>query len=295
VCDVWWDGLMAIGMLFEAYLNSDKIYIDLSYLQNIITHLFNLYIVNDSPTNLFFKVISGIPNWTVTSPQDGKLGSVAGGGGTKWFHTEISRTKPSYEMIESGNLIIEAYSDSEYTNKVSEGQLPVTIYLEDIENWDDVIIYDFNDGTSQGWKLPISYGSITSEESVEGVGYSIKNRVSEGNIIPNYISKEVNIPNRNKVRALCYLAFKQPISATIPALVIPYGIKIDGIWILNCGSFRFRLPNATRKLGWFKMMGDISDYRGQTRTITFLVFQEVASGADYCSAYWDRVVIAGKD
>jgi len=280
---------MSTGLLFQANLNADKIYIDMKFLPDPVEHELYIRIQNQYLSTLYFKVTVDIPNWTLTTPADGQLGSVAGTQ-EKFFTLTMSRPKPSTETVESGTITIEAYSDSDYTDKVGEATLPVTVYFEDLESWTDVTIYDFNDGTSQGWTLS-SNTTIENDASVETGGYSARYYYSAKSYNrEGYIERSITLPNRNKVRVSFFLAF-----------YAYYNIKIHDLSVLVNGEKVYDIPTTIVKgpvhYGWVKCAVDLSAYRGQTVTLRIRIYtQNTNTTLARTTKVWiDRIVIAGKD
>jgi hypothetical protein len=284
------------GLRFNANLNADKIFIDYSNLPDTINHAFFITIQNQSVSSLYFKITSFISNWTVTSPSNGQLGGI-GGGGSSTFTITISRNKPSGETIDTGYLRVEAYTDSNYTNQVGYADLNVTIYIEDLENWTDVTINSFDDGTQQGWSLSSGI-SVTNERSIETGGYSLKSSVSNASVT-FAIEKTITLPNRNKVRInfykSCYMLGNYPtvqgasfgnISVKVnnnPVFQIPFNVV--GVSLAGGGTYSG---------GWWKFCADLSAYKGQTVTIR-IEWVAYAGTSTYTNTYIDRIIIAGKD
>jgi len=286
-------------VVFQANLNADKIYVDLSYLPDTIRHTFWLSIRNQSTTTFWFRLVCLLPNWSIESPTDGKLGSVTGAS-TGVFTATIIRSKPSSETVDSGQLKIEAYRDSTYIDKVGEATLNVTAYIEDTENWTDKILYDFNDGTSQGWTLA-SNMSIANDMSVEPGGYSVRADEFSDTTRSYYISRTIAIPNRDKVRLTFYLLFRArstgPTTAT--ALLRNLYVKVDTTDV-------FAIPfspilgglipgNATIWYGWYKFTLDLSAFKGQAKTVRISWEERTDYAYLFATAWLDRIVIAGKD
>ena len=287
---------MVIGTIFQANLNADKIYIDLTYLPDPIKHKFWLTIKNQSVTALYFKVISNIANWTVTDPTDGKLGSVAGGSETT-FAVTMTRANPGVETVDSGTLVIEAYTDSGYTNKVAEDSLSVTVYIEDLEAWPDVQKFDFEDGSDQGW----SGGTVTNEVSVEVGGYSYRSAENPGSAAEKTISRSITLPNRNNVRLSFFLALKNRSTGapTLTAYLEGLRITIDDIEVFNIPIRMITASAPAYSTGysslWIKVALDLSSYKGQTKTVNIIPKLAGETAAAYASAIFDRIVVAGKD
>ena len=291
---------MVVGTKFEANLNADKIYIDLTYLPDPIDNKFWLTIKNQSLVTLYFKIICNIPNWSMDTPSDGKLGSVAPAV-TGTFTPIITRAKPGAEATDSGDLKIEAYTDAGYTAKIGEDSLSCTTYIEDLENWTDVAKSDFDDGTAQTWTL--GNMSVVSDESVEVGGYSVRHYHAQAAASwlyqTFYAEKSLSLPNRNKVRGSLFFAIRMR-GAGVP----PHGqtrfrnptITVNGTKVLDIpfSMWYFIGPAYDYYFGWFKLTGDLSAYKGQTVTVRFQA--EMGAYDDawvYC--WFDRIVIAGED
>jgi hypothetical protein len=275
---------MVVGAEFIANLNADKIYIDLTYLSDPITHKFWLTIQNQSLSTLYFKIISNITNWSLDTPADGKLGAT-GSGATSTETITITRANPGSETTDSGSLKIEAYTDSGYTNKIGEATLSVTVYIEDLENWTDVTKSDFDDGTAQGWTL--SNLTINNAYSVEAGGYSAVRISATGGTATTYLSKSVSLPNRNKVRIAFFLAGKGTYSYAIHDIAV----YVDGTKVFD---IPFSISAAGVQIGWIKFIADLSAYKGETKTLKVEAKIYTQAGVVSFIAF-DRIVVAGKD
>jgi hypothetical protein len=283
------------GVVFVANVNADKIYIDMSNIPDPVRHTFKLRILNQSNTTLYFKIICNVSNWSLQTPSDGKLGSI-GSGGSNNFDIVITREKPSTETIDSGYFTIQAFTDSGYNNKVSEDNLNVTVYFEDLENWTDVIISDFNNGTSQGWTLSTGF-SVSNDKSVETGGYSIKSSGTSGSRTM-YIEKQISIPNRNKVRLNFYLTcvISNSYTTAKTGYVDHLSVKCDGNKVFEIAPIFWggSIPaNTTYTYGWSKFCCDISAYRGLT-VVVRIEFEEYTYDT-FINSWIDRIVIAGKN
>jgi hypothetical protein len=286
-----------VGTAFTANLNANKIFIDMTYLPDPITHKFWLTIQNQSLSALYFKIVNNIANWTLTTPADGKLGSV-GAGATGTFTPILSRAKPASETTDTGSLKIEAYTDSGYTNKIGEASLDVTVYIEDLETWTDVTKYDFNDGTAQGW----SGGSVTGEVSVEAGGYSYITPEVGGATADKSISCSITLPNRAKVRLALYLTLKNRnshASSGFTVSITALTVKVNGTEVFKIPSTFLSVYAAagTTVYGspWSKIALDLSAYKNQTVTITITYTLSSPNSSACASAITDRIVVAGKD
>lgn len=286
---------MVIDTKFEANLNADKIYMDMTYLPDPIKNKFWLTIRNQSLVILYFKIICNITNWSMDTPADGKLGSV-GAATIETFTPIITRAKPGAEATDSGNFTIEAYTDAAYTVKIGEDSLDVTVYIEDLENWTDVAKSDFDDGTAQTWTLAGNM-TISNTASVEVGGYSA--RFYRAGFVSQvvYLEKSISLPNRNKVRVSFFLAYELSGTATYPAFVRNLSFKVDGVKVFDIPfTVRATVGLEIVREGWFKFTADLSAYKGQTKTIRIEDEAGVVPSAPrHVTQWFDRIVIAGED
>jgi hypothetical protein len=288
-----------IGAVFVANLNADKIFIDMSNIPDPTKHTFKLRIQNQANTGLYFKIVCNVSNWSIYAPTNGQLGSV-GSGSTADFDVTISRTKPSTETTDTGYFTIQAFTDSGYVNKVAEANLNATVYFEDLENWTDVIISNFNDGTAQGWTLGTGL-SILNNKSVETGGYSVESSILTGGSRTFYIEKTITIPNRNKVRLNFYLACRisnTHINTAYAGHINSMSIKCGGNKVFEIVPIIFGgsiYQSNTYLYGWSKFCGDLSAYKGQTVTVRIEFVEYSQNTYIQINSWLDRVVIAGKD
>jgi hypothetical protein len=290
--------MSSVGMIFVANLNADKIYIDYSNLPDPVLHKFLLTIRNQSLSTLYFKILSYVSNWSISDPSNGQLGAV-GSGSTGTYTITMSRSKPTGEVTDTGYLRIQAFTDSAYSNKVGEVDLNVTVYIEDLENWTNVTINSFDDGTAQGWTLA-SGMTVANDRSIEVGGYSLKTPAVINSTGSFYIYKDITLPNNNKVRISFYksLMFQSQSAYTITGILSNLSVKASGdkTFDIPLSVITDSVPSgATHNLGWYKFTADLSAYKGQTVTIR-IEWQLTASGASAVGYSWiDRIVIAGKD
>jgi len=292
--------MSTVNMMFTASINADKIYIDYSNLPDPISHKFVLNIQNQSVNTLYFKILSYISNWSITDPSNGQLDYVSSGDSKNYIIT-MSRSRPSGEVTDAGYLRVQAFTDSGYANKIGEVNLGVTVYIEDLENWTDVIINSFDDGTTQGWTIS-PYLSVVNDRSIEAGGYSLKTYMVTGGTSPSsfYLEKTMTLPNRNKVRINFYksLRFSATSSYSINCYLRNVSVKVSGNKTFDIPSdiiFDHVPIGQTHDLGWYKFTADLSAYKGQTVTVRI---EWQIGGWDIGVNAWswlDRVVIAGKD
>jgi len=259
-------------MYFRANLKANKIYIDLEFAPETLRNHFALLITNNSIQDLYFKISIDVPNWSVEEPTDGKLGVVPSGG-VKQFTIVITRTNPNSEITETGNLILEAYSDSGYTNLVDSDTLPIEIHIVDIKSW-DVQGWTFDDGTTQDWT---TNGSVSSDRSVRAGGYSIKYVITTHDTEKKetfYIERSISIPSGYS-KALFMFYFKwygktSPANAAYTELEY-FCVKVNGNVVFEWGKygnvFELHGDNLEEEKPWYKCVCDLSDYIGQTITL----------------------------
>ena len=294
---------MSAEAIFQANLNADKILIDMTHLPDPITHRFWLRVQNQSLIPLYFKLLMSMPNWTMESPTNGEIGEVSPAS-TVNIPVDISRPKPSSEVEDDGVLTLEAYTDDLYTDKIVERSINIKALIEDLENWTDVDITDFDDGTPQGWSLA-SGMSIANDLSIEAGGYSARLNEFTGSQAPNprtaYIEKGITLPDRSKVRASWYLALRgrRTTSTAGFARIQNVSVKIDGSKVFDIPFTVVSFEPAYydyRYAGWFKFTADLSAYRGQTVALRIEWEVEVYHASTFYVTSWlDRAVIAGSD
>lgn len=264
-------------LIFEAYLNAAVPYIDMKWLADPIIYKWYLTVKNQSNQTLWFKLFNAIPNWdfgiSLPGSDELELGSIGAGSSISPV-IDMVREVPVGETYDGDNLTLKAYTDAGYTNEIASADKFVTIDIQDVENWTDVEIFDFEDGTAQGWTL--TYLSVSSDKSVEAGGYSIKgsNNVGDFEVAA---SRAINIPNRNKCNLSFFFA-----SAGSPANL---RVSIDGVLIFN-------YPSALSAVAyWRKFSVNLSPYKNQSRTIEIRLYSASSSNISWI----DRIVVAGKD
>lgn len=291
---------MTVIHSFVANLGSDKMYIDLSYVTDPIQERMWILIKNQSvSTTFYFKIVLNVSNWSLASPSDGKLGSI-GPGASKYKYPIIQRNKPSSDTYETGTVTIQAYSDSAYTDLVGEDILDIEIRCEDLENWATVTKNTFDTGSAEGWTL--NQCSVNSEKSIEAGGYSLRHykEVSPGDqAISVYCEKSISIPNKNKVRISCYFACRCYNSYTqCKSEFRDFYIQVDGTKIFQLAGTVFSHEHlGSDSWGWFKWTADLTNYKGQTKTIRIGYTSYLYAWGSYYSRNWgyvDDIVIAAK-
>jgi len=266
-------------LIFEAYLNADKVCIDKKWLADPINHKWYLTVKNQSAQTLYFKLFNAIPNWdfgtTLPGTDDKELGAVSAGA-SKNFLIDMVREVPAGEITDEGNLTLKAYTDAGYSNEIASADLYVTIDIADTENWTDVEIFDFNDGTAQGWTL---YGfSVDSSRSVEAGGYSLRGSTELKDM---YISRTISIPNCTK----CFLSF-------FYVVYIDYDDRVQNLRIYADEDMVFQYPSKLPEHDyWDKISVDLSPYKGESKLIKIVIYDVSTNN----SMWIDRIVIAGKD
>lgn len=255
-------------MLFNANLKASKVLVDLEYAPDPLEHTFALVIQNNHTSGLYFKIVCNVPNWSVVSPADGKIGLIDSGGVVQ-LGIKIQRSNPFSEITETGTLTLEAYTDSDYTNLLDSDDLDVEIDIIDIKSW-DVQGWTFDDGTAQGWTIS---GSISDERSVIAGGYSMKDGVSNGSKAA-YIEKSITIPSGSKAAGMVYFKARLAAGENNWTKLDKFIVKVNGEKIFEWGGygyvyyyFRSAVGTYYDEKPWCKLVFDLSDYIGQTITL----------------------------
>lgn len=295
--------MVNIELVFEAYLLADNICIDKKWIADPIYHIFYMTIRNQSGQPLYFKLFNDIDNWgfggSLPGTDDVALGAV-GAGAILTYYIGMVRAIPEIDVVDSGNLTLKAYTDSGYSNLVASLDLPVTINVEDIESFTDVDVSNFDDGTSQGWSL--SNLSPSNDKSVEAGGYSLKGS-GGGTSVVRQASKDIDLPNRDRVRAAFFFCYKFWNNANevhcysvTDAEVLADDEKVFSIPVIESLCFMGSYPSGvTVERDWLKCVADLSAFSGLTKNIKV----RLSTGSDHYAlptTLWiDRIVIAGED
>lgn len=265
-------------LIFEANLNAAIPYIDKKWLADPINHSWSLKVKNQSNQTLYFKLFNAIPNWdfgtTLPGTDELVLGGIGAGSEINPI-IDMVREVPVGETYDGGIFTLKAYTDPAYVIEIASADRYVTIDIQDIENWTDVEIFDFDDGTAQDWTLHDFV--VWSDKSVEAGGYSL--RCDHWGIAADaYISRAIVIPNRNK----CNLSLFCAIAGNYSNL----RVHVDTEMVFQ---YHATIPTSAY---WTKFSVNLSPYKGQTKTIKIVVR---APEYSYQNFWWDRIVVAGKD
>lgn len=276
-------------LIFQAYLNADKGFFDLKWLADPIKHQFNLLVKNQSNITVYFKLFETIGNWQFGTSLPGSDNVALGGispGTESLALLDMVRSKPAGEALDTGNFILKAYSDSGYTVEIASQTLAIQMRIEDLENWTDVTISDFDDGTAQGWSL--SNLSVVSDKSVEAGGYSLRGTFQAW----DSLTKTLSIPNKNKVRIAFFFAMYHTGYCTFA--LKPLRVLVDGTEVFYV-SQGFSIFSTTK--GWYKAVADLSAYKGLSKSVQISANVALIGGSGGYTGYlwFDRVVLAGKD
>ena len=272
---------------FTALRYADKIVIDRRFLNDPVVHRFYLSVSNYSTTTLYYKLLMNMPYWkfgtTLPGTSEMNLGGI-GANGAKTFYVYMVRPRPSNDVDAAGNLTLQVYSDSGYTNLINEASLDIHAYIMYLEGASLVQVWDFDDGTKQGWStnLGVAPGGIMGE------GYMLKYSLSchgLGMGWNRYASKSITLPDAPLVFLSFYFYGKWGGH---------YGwARIDHLWIYVNGELVYYIPydDIAPNGKWIKIGVDLSAYRGQTVTLEIKV-------SGYChdsdvTIYLDHIVIAG--
>lgn len=282
----------------KANAGENKIALDTKYMPDPFNYKLSVNVKNQSTKTLYFKVSVDNANWQVADPSDGKLGSI-GAASNKWFVITLSRAKPSSDVTENVTLKFEAYTDDSYTTKVDEGSLDLTFIIGDFRNWDNVTVYDFEDGTSQGWTLG-SYWSVSGSASVEAGGYSLQHYRQSTGTITSSISRDVTLPNNSQVVLNLLMAARQYAYSTSYNRLYYLKIKVNGneVFVIenmeNMGYYLHPSTDTTITRDWVNIGADISEYAGQSVTIEIEISWYSNNLYNKLWMWIDDIIIAGK-
>ena len=280
---------MAISYSLGA-TNNDTIVIDRTRATDPISATLLLVIQNQGTSTMYYKITETSGAWSISSPTDGKLGSVNSGykSGRK---ITLQRALPTSDTIETVTFTLEAYSDSGYTNLVESTTFSITFVIADIHSWPSYTKYDFDDGTSQGWSFnPSSYMTVSASKSITAGGYSV---ALTGSAYRQYtLTKSETLPSNSRVVMMLYYNVGSEYSTRKLHYI---AIKVNGNTVFQAGVYD--LPQvstsgfiATDYTTTWDMIGvDLSDYAGQSVTIDIVV------SAEGGYTYLDDIIIAGTD
>lgn len=265
-------------LIFEAYLNAAIPYIDMKWLADPINHLWRLFVRNQSNQTLYFKLFNAIPNWdfgtSLPGSDEKELGAI-GAGGSGYYNIDMVREVPVGEIYDDGNFTLKAYTDAGYSNEIASADKFVTIDIQDIENWTDVTIHDFDDGTVQGWSM--TRFVLSQVKSVEAGGWSMYADDYVQTWEAMFLSKSLSIPNRNKCSLGFFYHTAEPLNLSV---------SLDAETVFYVPG----LPSTGTN--WWKVVVNLSPYRGQTKTIKVDFSVTIAVNPKLAV---DRIVLAGKD
>ena len=261
---------MAIAYSLVAPKNG-VIVIDRTRSADPINYTFALKIQNQGTTMVYYKLTETSGAWSITSPTDGKLGSVSSGS-TATKTIGLQRALPTSDIVEPIDFTLEAYSDSEYSNLIESVSFSLTAILADIHSWPSYAKYDFDDGTEQGWTL--SGGALVSnDKSITAGGYSIKMGGSG-----NYsMSRSITVPNTSRAVLVFYVNVHLGRLDTL-------SIKVNDTKVFVGGNSYDFIPSSTTT--WDIIGVDLSDYAGQT--VVLQISFEISN-----TIYIDDIIVAG--
>ena len=294
---------MTYSFAVNIYGNQQNQVIDRNNLANPILHHIFLHIKNQSTVTLYFKVILDVGEWDIESPTNGELGSV-GSGSEAYKELVITRSRPSSDVVESGTLTIECYTDSGYTNRVGLETISLTISIVDLESMTEVTIFDFDEGDTEGW----SGVEISDLLSVEPTGYSAYiHHYKSSSVQPTITgtltgtaSRSVTLPNRNKVYLSFYFTLRQYQYLGHWSRLTRLEVYVNGE-LVHTFVKNIQAPNTgtwSTLDKWYKIGMDLSKYKGQNVVIvikTYVYYRLEGAGSTTCDVHLDRIVIGGSD
>ncbi|MEM1725153.1 MAG: hypothetical protein QXW71_05235 [Thermoplasmata archaeon] len=264
-----------------SYYYDPHIYIDTYEAPNTINFRVHLSVRNQSLQTLWFRLSQ--PHEDIT-PSYINLGSV-GAGSTATLTPTFSVPKPSQDVTYSGNWKIEAFTDSNYSNKVTEATKFTEVRLCDLSQWDQILFTTFDNGTSQGWTMA-AYVGIRGDWSVYpgySIGYHMYPGISVS--ITSQFYRDVNIPIASMVlMSFYFVQWNNNPSANYTRLYI----KVDDTTIFD---YRRSIYDST--YGPYRICVNLTPYQGGTRRINFLIDGRCSSNTQL--KWWiDNIRIAYK-
>ena len=256
----------------------EKNIVDLAYFGSAseFSRLYRITIHNQGTSTTYYKLVSNDPNWSVTYPSNGELGSVSGGSKDSPVF-KITRTAglPSAPSTETVSLTLEAYSDSSYTNKVGEVSFSLPFYYIDSSSETEVQKWDFDDGTAQGWTL--TNCEVSSDYSIVGGGYSIERTTSSdyGTISITGVS----VPSTNAAFLIFHVLNRS--SSDLTAYVKINGVQRYYVYSLPSDEVGYQEK-------WTQFGVDLTDYVGQSISIEIGISMYNTYGG-----YIDDVLVVG--
>lgn len=282
-----------MAMTFNVSVNGDKAVLDMNYLPDPFQYSFRIDIQNQSTQDLYFKISTSSTDWSIVTPSNGELGVVAAGS-TESFMVTLQRAKPTADTTDTVPITIDAYTDSGYTNQVDTGSTNLTITIADLRNWANSTLYNFDDGTSQGWTLGSNW-SVANDISVESGGYSLKmNPTADSGAVSDTITlSSASIPSNAQVVISLMLAAKILATANNNGEVDMLTIKVgtDTVYQVPLKELGYWTSDQSSTLtkNWVYIGADITPYAGQTADITIQV--DVTAGD--VQVWIDDIIIAG--
>jgi len=286
-------------VVFSAYTNEDNVVLDTTYLADPFDYKMSIYIKNQSTQTLYFKVVSGSTDWTITSPTNGELGSIGAATGA-WKVVTLQRAKPTTDVTETVPLTIEVYTDSGYTNKVDQATLNINFTIANLRAWQNVTIYDFEDGTSQGWTLGSDW-SVSSAASVEAGGYSLQYYKTYSNATwTSSVSLSTTLPNNAQVVLNLLMAAKFYSVSTWKSMLYYLKVKVNGndVFVIdnmeNMGYYYRPSSGSSKSFNWVNIGADLSAYAGQSVTIDIELSGYMDNTSNKTWVWLDDIIIAGQ-
>jgi len=236
--------------------------------------------INDSSANWTFDDDTTIRN----------LGSV-GAGGSVTFSPKLKRQEPSGDVEETFNIIIRAFLDSGYTNKIWEYTWPIDVYIVDFKdspNWIVAQEWNWDDGTPQGWEIEFANnGGVTDIVSIVAGGYSWYQNKFSGIASSKYAG--LSLPSGSQVLLVGYLAYK---GSKSDSYVKDFEVLFAGNTVLLLPGYlagnNGALTTSQSLTGWWQFVVDLTDYKGQTGDL------QIRNGSYYATLYFDNLMIVYK-
>jgi len=305
-------------VVFDAYLLANKPVIDIAFIQEAtIKRDFIISVMNPTDYIIYPKLICNIPNWSFEGVSYKELAGI-GAGAEKFYLLHFWRAKPTPEynvdLVDSGNLKIELYNDSGYTDYYGGDSVSVDMRVVYLTAFPNVQQWSFYDGTNQGWTLEDM--SMSNGRYFGGTQYAPRCYKSGAYFYTTLscdckISRAITLPNTNKVfgkvHPYLYAYFRVHHGGgawiSLKNLEVKFGehsVLYLPLEPLFYSYSHVDWAEASLSLSFPGVSFDLSEYKGNTDTLSISALVEARSiELSYAStvtveACLDLITIGGK-
>lgn len=270
--------------VFKYYLDP-HIYLDTSEAGSTINFKVVIQVFNQSGQTLYFRISQPHEDITPNSINLGSLGS----GANAVFYPTFSVPKPSQDVVYSGNWKIEAFTDSNYSNKVTEATKYTEVHLYDLSQFSQIDFSTFDDGTTNDWS--VSNFNISSDWSVLP-GYSLSKSVIAGGVTST-ATKTVSIPYCNIALMSYYIRHRYSGNQANSYGSFTHSVTVNDQTVYSRPVPHFyKEQTGTYIYGPVKLCINLTPFQGQNATIRLTLSSSIYNGT---ATHWlDHIRIAYK-